>query len=240
MRILVINPNTDEAMTDAIASAARAYARPDTTIVAHQPDWGPVALDGYTDGVLAAAAVVEKMSTSAAPVADAVILAGVGDPGATALREMLEVPVFDIAECGAHLACLLGRRFGVLTTLDRGIPPIEDLFKVVGLWERCAGVRAIDVETHALADDPALVFTRLVEEGRAAIDRDRAEVLVLGCGGMGGLDKRLAHALGVPVVDGIVAAVKLAESCVDYGITTSRARSYAPRFANAIRGRSPI
>ena len=139
MRILIVNPNTDEQMTQAIVAAASKYARADTEIVACQPDWGPVALDGYSDGVLAAAAVVEKLTSGSAPRADAVVLAGFGDPGAQALREVLDVPVFDIAECGAHMACLLGRRFGVLTTLDRSAPPIEDLLRIVGLWERCSG-----------------------------------------------------------------------------------------------------
>ena len=240
MRILIVNPNTDEQMTQAIVAAASKYARADTEIVACQPDWGPVALDGYSDGVLAAAAVVEKLTSGSAPRADAVVLAGFGDPGAQALREVLDVPVFDIAECGAHMACLLGRRFGVLTTLDRSAPPIEDLLRVVGLWERCSGVRSIEIETHALAGDVAMGLSRLVEQGRAAIVHDKAEVLVLGCGGMGGLDKQLEQQLAVPVVDGIVAAVKLAESCIDYGVTTSRARSYAHPVQNAIRGRTQL
>jgi allantoin racemase len=140
-------------VAQAIVAATSAYARPDTEIVACQPDWGPVALDGCSDGVPAAAAVVEKLTSSSAPSADAVVLAGFGDPAAQALRELLGVPVFDITECGAHMACLDGRRFGVLTTLDRNAPPIDDLLRVVGLWERCSGVRSIELETDALAGD---------------------------------------------------------------------------------------
>jgi allantoin racemase len=72
------------------------------------------------------------------------------------------------------------------------------------------------------------------------IVHDKAEVLVLGCGGIGGLDKQLEQQLRVPVVDGIVAAVKFAESYVDYSVTTSRARSYAHPLQNAIRGRTQL
>jgi allantoin racemase len=44
---------------------------------------------------------------------------------------------------------------------------------------------------------------------------------------MTGLQRAVGQKLGLPVVDGVAAAVKLAESLVSLGLTTSRAGSYA-------------
>ena len=63
---------------------------------------------------------------------DAVILAGFGEHGKDAVQEMLSVPVLDIAECAAHVAHLIGRRFSVITTLARSIPAIEDRLILAG------------------------------------------------------------------------------------------------------------
>ncbi len=224
MRILLINPNTDLVMTEQIRKAAGAFARHGTEIMAIQPDWGPMGLDSVFDGLLAAAAVIEKLA-SIEFTYDAVIFAGFGDPGSQALREFLDVPVFDIAECAAHLACLVGRAYAVLTTLVRSVPQIEDALRVAGLRDRCAGVRAIGVETNALANDVAATRQRLIEQGHRAIQEDRAEVIVLGCGGLGGLDKDLEDHLRVPVIDGIVAAVKSRRDAWITGFSLAEAAS---------------
>jgi allantoin racemase len=66
---------------------------------------------------------------------------------------------------------------------------------------------------------------------RAAAERAReagAEALVLGCAGMTGLQRTVTRKPGLPVVDGVGAAGKLAESLVTLGLATSRAGSYAP------------
>lgn len=227
MRVLVINPNTTAAMTADMGRAARAYARPDTEIVAVQPTWGPESIEGFFEGFLSAAAVLERLATLEFEV-DAVVMAGYGEPGREGARELLGVPVLDITECSAHLACLLGHRFGVVTTLDRAKAQIEDVLRSVGLLGRCAAIRATELGVLELERDPDLTARRLAEQARAAVEVDGAEVICLGCGGMGGLDKRLEAELGVPVIDGIVAAVKMAEACHDYGVTTSKVATFAP------------
>jgi allantoin racemase len=65
---------------------------------------------------------------------------------------------------------------------------------------------------------------------------DHAEVICLGCGGMAGLDAAVREAVGVPVVDGVAAAVKLAESLVSLGLTTSKVRTFAPPRQKKIAG----
>ena len=152
-------------------------------------------------------------------------------------RELLDVPVMDITECSALLACTLGHRFSVVTTLKRAVPTIEEILTAVGIRERCASIRPTGLGVLELEQDESLTRRRLAEEARLAIDDDGAEVIVLGCGGLGGFDKELEEAVGVPVIDGIVAAVKMAEACHAYGVSTSKVNTYArpnpkviPRF----------
>jgi allantoin racemase len=216
-------------MTAAMGESARRYARPDTEIVAIEPTWGPESIEGFMEGFLSAAAVLERLATYDGEF-DAVVMAGYGEPGREGARELLEVPVFDITESSAHLACMLGFRYSVVTTLDRSVPQIEESLRNAGLLEHCASIRATGLGVLEIEQDEARTRKRMLEESRLAISEDRAEVICLGCGGMAGLDKELEAELGVPVIDGIVAAVKFAEACQDYGVRTSKVRSFgSPR-----------
>lgn len=68
----------------------------------------------------------------------------------------------------------------------------------------------------------------VVEEAARAVTEDRAEVICLGCGGMAGLADEVRARAGVPVVDGVGAAVTIAEGLVRMGLRTSKIRTYAP------------
>jgi allantoin racemase len=116
----------------------------------------------------------------------------------------------------------------VVTTLDRAVPLIEDRLKLAGLDARCASVRASGLGVLELEEHPDRAVEAIVEQSRRAVEDDKAEVIVLGCGGMAGLDEQIRRSLGVPVVDGVAAAVTIAESLVRLGLSTSKVRTYAP------------
>lgn len=235
MRILVVNPNTTESMTRNMAEAARRYANPGTEIVGVTPPWGPPGIEGFFEGLLSAAAVFEALVTYPEPY-DAVVMAGFGEAGREGAREILDVPVMDITECSALLACTLGYRFSVVTTIKRAVPTIEEILLTVGVRERCASIRPTGLGVLDLEHDEALTKRRLAEEARLAIDEDGAEVIILGCGGLGGFDKELEAEVGVPVIDGIVAAVKMAEGCHAYGLSTSKVSTFARPNPKEIAG----
>lgn len=220
MRILVTNCNTTEAMTKEIEAGARAAASPGTEILARTPAWGPESAEGWLDSFLSAAAVLDLLRRSEERF-DAVVLAGFGEHGREGARELLDVPVVDITEAAAHLACLLGRRYGVVTTLDRTCGLIEDSLHAAGVGSHCVGVVGSGLGVLELADE-VRTASALVTAARRVRDRG-AEVLVLGCAGMTGLDRRISAELGIPVIDGVAAAVRLAESLVALGLKTSRA-----------------
>jgi allantoin racemase len=115
----------------------------------------------------------------------------------------------------------------VVTTLDRTVPLIEDRLMLAGLATRCASVRSSGLSVLQLEQEPDTAVKVIVHEAELAVREDHAEVICLGCGGMAGLDDAVRKATGVPVVDGVTAAVKLAESLVDLGLSTSKVRSYA-------------
>ena len=182
-------------------------------------------IDGYYDELLGGHAVVTALQEQEEPF-DAVVIACFGDPGLEAARELVDVPVVGIAEASFIAAGVLGRKFSVLTTLDRGMPPIEDTVRRHGFSERCASVRATGLTVLEADSDVERAASSLEQEGRLAIEQDGADVLCLGCGAMVEVRQRLEQRLGVPIVEGPPAAVMLAEGLVRCGLRTSKARGY--------------
>ena len=117
---------------------------------------------------------------------------------------------------------MIGRKFSVVTTLRRSVRAIEDRLRLAGLWDRCASVRANGMRTLEVDDDPERAVKTIVEEARRAVEEDRAEVdlsWLCGYGGAGGGDH---IEFGVPVIDGVGAAVQLVETVVKLKLKTSK------------------
>jgi allantoin racemase len=234
MRILVVNVNTTESMTASIGREAAAVASPGTEIVPLTPLFGAESVEGNYESYLAAIAVMETVKAYPEPF-DAVIQAGYGEHGREGLQELLEVPVVDITEAAASTAMYLGHRYSVVTTLDRTVPLIEDRLKLAGLTDRCASVRASGMSVLELESDPGAAVQAIVEQSLRAVSDDHAEVICLGCGGMAGLRQKVAESTGAPVVDGVAAAVTVAESLVRLDLTTSKVRTYAAARPKAFK-----
>ncbi len=234
MRILIVNVNTSEAITEAIARQAQAVAAPGTEIIGLTPYFGAESVEGNFESYLAAIAVMDRVLAYDGPY-DAVIQAGYGEHGREGLQELLNVPVVDITDAAASTAMYLGHAYSVVTTLDRTVPLIEDRLKLSGLADRCASVRASGMAVLELEAEPERALEAIVEQAEKAVKDDKAEVICLGCGGMAGLDEKIRQRTGVPVVDGVSAAVKMAESLVQLGLSTSKSRTYAlPREKRVI------
>jgi allantoin racemase len=231
MKILVVNPNTSASMTSEIAAAARAAASSGTEIECIAPLFGVAAIDSAAESYLSAVGVMDvvtRLVDAGRFDHDAVVLAGFGEHGKDALQEMLSVPVFDIAECAAHVAHLIGRRFSVVTTLARSIAPIEDRLMLAGLDAHCVSVRACGVGTAEVDADPAAAVAAIVDEAIRTVIEDGADVVCLGCAGMAGVTSAITEKAGVPAIDGVAAAVGLAQTVIGLGLSTSKAGAYAP------------
>ncbi|GAB3182917.1 aspartate/glutamate racemase family protein [Nesterenkonia halophila] len=235
MRILVANVNTTRSMTEAIAASARAVAAPGTEIVGVTPRFGADSCEGNFESYLAALGVMDAVTTHPEPF-DAVIQAGYGEHGREGLQELLDVPVVDITEAAASTAMYLGHRYSVVTTLDRTVPLIEDRLKLAGLDARCASVRASGLGVLELESEPERAVSAIAETARRTVEDDHAEVICLGCGGMADLEQAVSAATGAPIVDGVRAAVTVAESLVRLGLSTSAVRTYASPRPKRITG----
>jgi allantoin racemase len=167
---------------------------------------------------------------------DATIIACFDDVGLDAARSLSPTPVLGIGEAAFHLASLVAGRFGVVTTLGRSIPTIEHNLVRYGLASRCTRVRASNVAVLALEQPGSAARQEIAREIAASIEEDRSEAIVLGCAGMADLADDLSRQFGVPVVDGVVAAVKLAESLVSLRLTTSKRGAYAAPLAKTFAG----
>ena len=234
MKILVVNVNTTASMTEAIVASARSVVSSGTEIVGITPTFGAESVEGNFESYLSAVGVMDAVTRYQGDF-DAVVQAGFGEHGREGLQELLDVPVVDITEAAGHVASLLGHKYSVVTTLDRAVPLIEDRLKLAGLDARCASVRSSGLSVLELEQQPQAAVKAIVAEAELAVAQDGAEVICLGCGGMAGLDEAVGAAAGVPVVDGVTAAVKLAEALIGLGLTTSKVRTFAaPRHKRVV------
>ncbi len=224
MHIRIINPNTTRAMTETIGTAAKNVAAPGTRITATQPASGPVSIESHFDEAISAVGVAEEVlagERSEDPV-DAYVIACFGDPGLLAARELTRAPVIGIAEAAFHVATMISTRFSVVTTLGRTGIIAEHLLESYGFSHHCRRVRAAEIPVLDLEDNAEIAVQRLVEECRKAKEEDNIGAIVLGCGGMADLTDYLTEAVGLPIIEGVTAAVKLAEALVGLNLGTSK------------------
>jgi allantoin racemase len=227
MRILIVNPNTSVAMTEKIGCAGRAVAALGTELIAVNPPDGPVSIEGYYDGALSLPGLLAEIAKGDALGVSAYIIACFDDTGLEAARSVASAPVIGIGEAAFHLACMLGHRFSVITTLSRSIAVIENNLLKYGLAGRCGGVRACEIPVLSLDDPASDAAARIGAEIEFAKREDRAEAIVLGCAGMADLAARLSERHGLPVIDGVASAVKLGEAFGALNLKTSKIGAYA-------------
>lgn len=215
--ILIVNPNTTVSMTEKIGEAARAAAGAGTRITAINPTSGPAAIQGADDGAAALpglfSLVEDRMASDQRY--DALIIACFDDTGLWTLKKRLRIPVLGIGEAAYHMAALFSDRFSVVTTLPVSIPVLEENLGKTGLAHRCIRVRASEVPVLALEEADPETRVRIHAEIGAALREDDAGAIALGCAGMADLSQDLSKEFGIAVIDGVAAAVRLAEAALE-------------------------
>jgi allantoin racemase len=221
-------------MTDKIARAAAAAANPNTEILAATSAEGPASIEGHFDGALALPGLMDEIRKGEAAGVDGHIIACFDDTGIDAARAL---PVIGIGEAAYHMASLVAGRFSVVTTLSRSIPVLQQNLMRTGLAFRCASVRAAEVPVLALEKPNSSARQRISEEIATALREEGAEAIVLGCAGMADLAAKLSEEHGVPVIEGVSAAVKLAESLASLRLRTSKTGGWAAPLPKVWTGR---
>jgi len=222
MRIKIINPNTTASFTELCLSAGRAVAAAGTQLLAGQPSSGTPSVECHVDEAIATLGVVEQVRAGEAAQVDGYVIACFGDTGIATAREVATGPVVGMTEAALCAAALIAPVFSIVTLPARTRVFAERVLCQAGLQPRCARVRTIDIDVLDCEDEAADVFEPFVAEAKRAITEDYAEAIILGCAGLQPLVARLETALGVPVIDGVAAAVKMVEMLVSLRLSTSK------------------
>lgn len=225
MHVRIVNPNTTAAFTERVRAAAARVAAQGTTVSAAQPCRGAASVESHAEEALGALGVMALVEAGEREGVDAHVVACFGDTGVHAARELARGPVIGMSEAALYAAAALAHRFAIVTLPRRTRAHAERVLGETGLGHRCA-VRAIDVAVLELEDEADAALPALLAEARDALDRDGAEAIVLGCAGLTELVAPLERALGVPVVDGVLAGLKMAEGLVAAGLYTSKRSTY--------------
>ncbi len=227
-RVLVINPNASASMTATIHTSAIATARAlgvevDTLCASA----GPESIEGRFDEIVSAYWTLDTV-LRVVDAYEGIVVACFGPhPAIEGIREACELPTLGILEASMLYAMPLGARFSIVTTSPRWEPLVQEGVRSLGFEQRCASVRGSGLAVLDLERLPhAEVLQRIASEAELAVTHDGAEVIVLGCAGMAGLQEAVATRVSVPVVDAVVAGVTQVAGLALTHARTSKRRLY--------------
>jgi allantoin racemase len=220
MKILIINPNSDIEMTEAIQKTAVAFVDSEVYVECKSTEEAPKFIETYEDQIKAAPGMIRIIRENETEF-DGFIIACHCDPNLDAIKEIANKPVVGIGEASMKLASMIGHKFSVISMTEHSIPNKEALIHKYHLQNVLASIRA-PIEEHKNLNEEEMYL----ETAKLAIKEDWAEVIVLGCAGMTGMDKRLEKELGIPVLDGVICALIILLGIVKYNISVSKIRRY--------------
>lgn len=224
MRILIINPNSDSEMAAAIQRSAEGFAMGEFEVETVTTPGAPRFIETYQDEVNSAPGMMQLVRENEGHF-DAFIVACHCDPNLDLMKEMTAKPVVGIGEASMKVATMLGHSFSVVTTHSHSIPGKLVQARKYHLQDMMVSVRAPTKNARDLSDEELFL-----DLSRRAVEEDLAEVIVLGCAGLSGMDKLIQEKLGVPVLDGVICALILAVGLVRYGVSTSKCLGYNPDY----------
>jgi Asp/Glu/hydantoin racemase len=213
-RILVVNPNSNKAVTKGLADALAPVQFADGPhIECRTLQEGPYGIE--TQEHVESVALPLRDLVAGSNDVDAFVIACYSDPGLHVCREATSRPVFGINECGVLTALASGERFGVIAIAQRSIRRHVRYMRQMGLVDRLAGERPLNMSVAETASGET-TLDRMIAIGKALRDEDGADVLVMGCAGMARHRRPLEAALGIPVIDPTQAAVAMAIGAVQF------------------------
>ena len=218
--ILVINPNSTEAVTRGMSDACdrlRITGGPAIECVTLKEGPPGIETQQHVDSVVAP---LVRMVSEREEDYGAFVIGCFSDPGIHAVRELTKKPVLGICECGILTAMTLGQQFGVIAILRQSIARHLRYIAALGVTDRLAGELPVELGVSELADEDK-TFGRMVEVGKRLRDAHGADVVVMGCAGMARYRKPLQDAINIPVVEPTQAAVAMAIGRVRLGWSAS-------------------
>jgi len=208
LQILVINPNSNETVTEGMAKELKSFNFSDgPEIICMSLHQGPFGIESQAD--------VESVKLPLRDIVsdhneiDAFVIACYSDPGLQVCREATKKPVFGIQECGILAAMSQGDRFGVIALQERSVRRHLLYLRQMGVMGRFAKERAANLSVEECASGTK-TFDKLCNVAQQLRDEDKADTIILGCAGMASHRSTLESKIGLPVIDPVQAAVSMA------------------------------
>jgi allantoin racemase len=225
MKILLLNPNMSQNMTDAMHTVALKASATDTVIETATATTGFPYISSRAEAQIAGAIALDMIAQRINNI-DAVIIAAFGDPGLRAARELFDIPVIGMAEAAMLSACMLGHRFSIVTFTTHMTAWYEESVAQAGLQSRFASVRTPTTNFKSVDTVQDELFEQLKDLVALTVKEDSADVVILGGAPLAGLAHRIEGAAAV-LVDPISAAICQAQAMVKISPKGAHAGSYA-------------
>lgn len=232
MKLLVINPNTCEEMTDDIRYTIQKIVSANVVCEVVSPDFGPRSLESFYDYSLATFGIQRLLYKKESDY-NGILIACFGDPGLFSYKEIANCPVLGIAESSISMSLLLGDKFAILGASNKAIPMMSNMVRQYGLDTRFAGAWALNMSVLDVESNKQEATKRLIATGQAAKEKG-ADVLILGCAGMTGLTTPVEEALQMPILDPVECGYRALEMMVFAGYKTAKSGLFSTPSAQQI------
>lgn len=184
----------------------------DVEVVSFDMPASPSHLEYRSYEALMVQRIVECVRDADRAQVDALVIGCFYDPALHDAREISGNTVV-VAPCEACLSVVaqLSNRFSVIVGRQKWIKQMQDRVTEYGMADRLASFRTLEMGVDDFQRDHAVTRARIIEEARRAVEEDKAEAIVLGCTIEFGFFEEVQRAVGVPVIDAVVASFKQAE-----------------------------
>lgn len=215
-RILWINPIGTNKYDQPIQEFLETGKSPDTEIRVVSLESGPLHLEYHYYEALVLTDILQQVKQGENEGYDAAIIGCFYDPGIREAREITNKMVVAVpAESCLHIAANLGYRFSIIVGRKKWIPKMHENVVKYGFADRLASFKSVDLGVSDFQKNPTETARRLKEAAKEAVEKDFAEVIILGCTAQRGFYKELQRDLGVPVIDSLLAPLKYAEFLIE-------------------------
>jgi allantoin racemase len=235
LKILVINPNISETVSELILSEAKRTALPDTTITMVTAPFGVAYIETPSEAVVGAFAMLQLLAEHHES-HDAVVVAAFGDPGVIAAKEVLDIPVVGLTESALATAFLLGGRFAIVGISQRIGAWYEQTVNQLGLSSRMIGYRGLKQgfsSVHMVQNEARDILRDMC---LSCIEQDGADSIILAGAPLAGLAREIECDIPVPLIDGVGSAIRMAETLARGNYAPRRVGSLSPPPTKPHRG----
>ena len=214
MKILLLNPNTTNSITDTLFKTASLVKSKETELIPITADKGFPYISNKAEAQIAGVRVLEIIAKHEKDF-DAIIIAAFGDPGLIAARETFQIPIVGLGEASMLSACLFGKKFSIISFTQNMKSWYQESVELLGLEKRYSGFRATEGVVLSIDEIQSLHKKQLVKSAKDSIEIDGADVVIFAGAPLSGFKKQVENEINIPIIDCAEAAIKQAElACV--------------------------